>query len=221
LNLDKSEWTNLINIHYGACLSVVFAVTVTVNSSGEKVGSLVVLVSPTAWAAFAAMLLYFFIDWLVINVRRTTFTMSLPLLFVTLLYVWFLGFCVLLSKSPDSSRFLIIGIYVVIAGTYHLRAYYRRKYHNLSPDSNRAVLGMALSAAMLLAGLYIILMAMVQVAAGGVDSSLPVSLIVVLWSGVGLKFAEFLLMSYIVENVRPQAPVEIADHLTGNRNDSI
>lgn len=194
INLKTSEWTNLINIHYGAALSVVFALTVVVAQDEINMGDVHLLVEPSTWSAFIPMVVYFFVDWLVTNIRRETVEIGIVVLFMALIWTWFLGYCVLISKSADPTKFAVIGAYITIAGIYHSIRYAHNDYTPPGFGMQR-LFGLFFSGILAAFGVYLGMVGTIARNAnvGALGESEP--FLAALWLSVFVKVFEALVFS--------------------------
>jgi hypothetical protein len=197
--LSKSVWTNFINIHYGACLSMIIAVTIVSPppSAHSSALSFMLNVSDDGRLSFFAMVLYFFIDWLAINVRRPIVKLTIKTLFANLVWAWFLGYCVIISKNSSSQEFYLIGLYSLVAGLYHGYRYLNRQRG--TPDSHSLLQSRAviLCAYVVLIALVLLLVGVLHAAIGTEDPNIQklVNLLVVVIC-IG-KVAELFLFSQL------------------------
>lgn len=193
VELNRPEWTNLVNIHYGACLSVVAAVSIFVDAGlsnfGDR-GQVSFLGKNATWPAFVPMVIYFFVDWISINTRRTLIAKSINMLLIVTIWIWFLGFCVVLAKSPDSAKLVFIGAYLALSALFHAKKYLDHAY-TISDGASQA--GFVVSLILIAPSVYLCIIGSLHIFTGNVPGE--TFLHWVLWVVVVIKFIEFGVFS--------------------------
>lgn len=146
INLSSSEGANLLNIQYGVCFGVIFSLCFIHNSDHTTFAVSISNVFP-----FLALLLYFFLDWLLANFLRDKIQFNIFLLLGWSLTIWFLGTVVNLVNSVSPAKYVLVASYAFVVGLYHLTAYCSKLY---PIDQGPKVVGILLSAPLVLLGLY-------------------------------------------------------------------
>lgn len=145
-NLNSSEGANLFNIQYGVCFGAIFSNCFVQNSDSINFS-----VSNSHLLPFLALLLYFFLDWLIANFLRDKIRFSIILLLGWSLTIWFLGTVIILIRSTYAIKYGLVGFYTFYIGLYQLWAYCSKLY---PIDHGPKIVGMYFSAPFFLIGLF-------------------------------------------------------------------
>ncbi len=204
VELDRPEWTNLVNIHYGACLSVVAAVSIFVDNAAGNEGKVSFLGSNTSWPAFIPMVIYFFIDWISINTRRSLIAKSVYMLLLVTVWIWFLGFCVVVAKSPDSVKLMFIGGYLASSALFHAAKYLDHAY---TSSDGLSIAGFVISTLVVVPAGLLCFQGFIHIATGIVPQNSFYHWI--LWIVVMIKLLEFIVFSKSPEPTQLEGEAEV------------
>jgi hypothetical protein len=149
LNVSNTKWSTTLNVHYGACLGVVFAFLVPDIVPNES-GNVIYFHSRDSAVITIAMLLYFFIDCIVANTREGEYKASTLGVLFALIWIWFLGYCIVIGKIPQPQTYIALPIYIVGARLYQIFLYTSGKF---IIDEGASVIGALISGASLLIAL--------------------------------------------------------------------
>jgi hypothetical protein len=128
LRIDNKNWSTILNIHYGACLSVIFALSIAPELNINNLGNLKYLFASGTPLIYFVLLCYFFLDCIVANTRKGEYIDDPIYVFGALVWIWFLGFCIVICKSQHSEKYVVLPIYIIVARTYQAYLYIFRKY---------------------------------------------------------------------------------------------
>ena len=128
MNFKVDDAVTLLNIQYGVCFGVVFAHHFVDPTSATHLTYYWPPV-PSLWVSALLLTLYFFLDWTTVNTLRVRQDLgrdgdvSLFRVVLLSLWIWFLGVVVTLGRTPDDARLLVLAVYALAAGGYHIANY--------------------------------------------------------------------------------------------------
>lgn len=120
---DKSYADTLINIQYGVCFSVVFAMMFRV-APPDKTSEFVevrlnFLNSKDGGLLYLSLTAYFLVDWLVANFSREVTGFSFSRALAVCVWLWFLGLITILSLGQNEHQALLLGCYMLGSAIYY------------------------------------------------------------------------------------------------------
>lgn len=148
--IDGNEGANLLNIQYGVCFGVIFALCFTLEKTAGSY-AVAMTVQRSQVLFFSSMLLYFFLDWGLANFLRERLHFSLWRILMLSTAIWFLGAVVILTNCASPLRFVMLGVYATTVGGYQFVTHMQDFYP--IPSGSRWF-GRFISAIMILIGLY-------------------------------------------------------------------
>lgn len=166
----SGEWATLFNVQYGACFSVIFSLTLSIATetrSGTSVGHVTFCIPNTEVFLFGCLIVYFFVDWIGVNIRSSAVVANPMTLLGVSVWIWYLGLCVLMAKSATNrERILLFSVYITGASLYHFLKY-KRGLYQVTADTARV--GEILCSLSLCFGLILALVGSVTLLAGVAD----------------------------------------------------
>lgn len=119
---------NMNNVHYGACFSVVFALTIVPKIDANQTGSVSFFMESSAVLPYIILIVYFFVDCISSNVRRGDH-LSHPIYSVgSVVWIWILGYCAIALKSPDPIKYILLSFYFLVARIIQYNYYSRHVF---------------------------------------------------------------------------------------------
>jgi hypothetical protein len=128
LQINETAWSTILNVHYGACLSVIFALSIIPDVGSSQLGKINYYFSLDSVVLCALLIAYFFVDCIVANTRTGEFRKQTYYVLAALLWIWFLGYCIVISKSPQPEKYICIPLYLIGARAYQTYLYAQGKY---------------------------------------------------------------------------------------------
>lgn len=118
MKITSSEAANLINLQYGVCFGVVFALLFYLNPPPK---SYVVFIIPslTLILPFIFLWLYYILDWLTANFLKEKLTSPWYIIFWTIA-IWSLGCIIIMVNSLGPLKYFLLSFYAIVTGMYNL-----------------------------------------------------------------------------------------------------
>jgi hypothetical protein len=124
IKIKDNAWADILNIHYGASISLVFALTI-IAQGVDKPGrfSLSIANDPISFCTFFLLIVYMFADCITANARQGSHQENVIYMMSALLWIWFLGVCAIYAKSPEATKYLLIPAYFFLSRGFQVLAY--------------------------------------------------------------------------------------------------
>jgi uncharacterized membrane protein len=140
INIKDNAWADILNIHYGASISLVFALTI-IAQGADKPGQFLLSVAddPLSFGTFVLLVAYIFVDCITANARQGSHRQNVLFMMASLLWIWFLGVCAIYAKSPEATKYILIPAYFVFSKGFQLFAYVF-DFFEVKPERKFAIL---------------------------------------------------------------------------------
>jgi hypothetical protein len=124
IKIKDSAWADILNIHYGASIGLVLALTIIAQGPGSPGGfTFAVANDPLSFCTFFLLIMYMFVDCITANARQGSHRENVIYMMTALLWIWFLGICTIYAKSPEATKFVLLPLYFVLSRSFQCVAY--------------------------------------------------------------------------------------------------